>query len=233
MCQRSCVGPNPQGWSMSSVTHPETFASADPASAGVAVVGHQKIGIWSESVLAGHAVVALSDRASRWLWLGQHPHAINVGSALRAAVVVWDHVTVGSAHIADMQVVGGVPEHLVLMGPGARDVARSQPGLLEAWCWEPGDGVDRLKALLADLVRLGEGSPELSVQESRVLQLCAEGLKVSAVARRLALSPHTVHTYLRRIRRKFADHGRPVASQLELYRAASDWGLLDAERSVG
>lgn len=223
---------------MSTAAQPLSIPDADPASPGVGDAGsgssaQQTFGIWSESVLAGHAVIALSDRGLRWLWLGQHPHLINVEGALRAAVVVWDHVSVGRAHLSEMGVGESLSGPLVLLGPGARAIARKHPNLMTAWCWEPGDGVDRLRALLADLVRQGAGGPELSAQEARVLQLCAEGLKVSAVARRLSLSPHTVHTYLRRIRRKFADHGRPVASQLELYRAASEWGLLDAEGFVG
>jgi DNA-binding CsgD family transcriptional regulator len=42
----------------------------------------------------------------------------------------------------------------------------------------------------------------LSAREREVLRLLAGGRTYSAIARRMGLSPHTVDTYLRRIRAK-------------------------------
>lgn len=44
------------------------------------------------------------------------------------------------------------------------------------------------------------GFPSLSPQEQRVVVLYSSGLKITAVARRLDISPHMVKDYLRRIR---------------------------------
>lgn len=243
----NCVGPQDHGEYVSRFAQQPQLPLLGRNAAGAHVVGASSasttaertqtalrtLGIWSESVLAAHAVIALSDRVGQWKWLGQHPHPISLERGIAAAVMVWDHLEVGSAHVEAIQLSGHAPELLVLLGQGARALAKDHRDIPAQWCWEPGDGVDRLRALLADLTRPGRESPELSVQESRVLHMCAEGLKVAAIARRLDVSPHTVHTYLRRMRRKFAAHGRPVSSQLELYRVASEWGLLANERSVG
>lgn len=191
------------------------------------------IGIWSESVLAGHAVVALSSSHHRWRWLGQYPSPIPPDQNLAALVVVWDHFEVGRTLTPVIREAGVGADRLVLLGPGARKVAGVIGIHTCVWCWEPDEPVESLRELIAALSRGGSDAPELSTQETRVLQLLAEGLKVAAVARRLEVSPHTVHTYLRRTRRKFADHGRPVSSSLGLYRAALEWGLLDAHQSAG
>jgi DNA-binding CsgD family transcriptional regulator len=192
------------------------------------------IGIWSESVLAGHAVIALAAGRLHWQWLGQHPHPLVVRNPVASLVVVWDRVEVGQAQMGALMQCAEQTNQVILLGPESRLMASvMSPKAVRQWCWEPDDGIDRLRALLADLVWERNDAPELSTQETRVVQLLAEGLKVAAVARRLAVSPHTVHTYLKRTRRKFADHGRPVGSTLELYQAARDWGLLDDQRFVG
>lgn len=69
--------------------------------------------------------------------------------------------------------------------------------------------------------------PVLSEQEKRVMALYASGLKISAVARRLDISPHTVKDYLRRIRTKFQAVGRYAPTQVHLYQEAVRLGLLD------
>lgn len=66
----------------------------------------------------------------------------------------------------------------------------------------------------------------LSAQEIRVLRLYASGLKINAVASRMGVSPHTVKGYLKRIRRKLADSGRPATTQRDLYAEARRQGLL-------
>ncbi len=75
------------------------------------------------------------------------------------------------------------------------------------------------------MIQIGTATPVLSGRELQVLELLAQGATYSAIAHRLQLSPHTVDTYLRRIRGKtgagnrtelamFAfthGHGLPVA----------------------
>ncbi|MGW4382893.1 response regulator transcription factor [Kitasatospora sp. NPDC004531] len=57
---------------------------------------------------------------------------------------------------------------------------------------------------------------EFSRRELQVLHLVGEGASYAAIARRLGLSPHTVDTYLRRIRAKSG-----VSSQVQLALLAS------------
>lgn len=66
----------------------------------------------------------------------------------------------------------------------------------------------------------------LSAQEIRVLRLYASGLKINAVASRMEVSPHTVKGYLKRIRRKLAESGRPATTQRDLYAEARRRGIL-------
>ncbi|MFJ9691520.1 response regulator transcription factor [Kitasatospora sp. NPDC101183] len=49
---------------------------------------------------------------------------------------------------------------------------------------------------------LAAAAPALTVREHQVLEQLAGGATYRAIARRLNLSPHTVDTYLRRIRSK-------------------------------
>lgn len=76
-------------------------------------------------------------------------------------------------------------------------------------------------AIAADPAR-----PHLSRQEERVLVLYASGMKADAVARRTDLSPGTVKTYLKRIRAKYAQAGRPAPSKTDLYREARRDGYI-------
>lgn len=69
--------------------------------------------------------------------------------------------------------------------------------------------------------------PALSAQETNVLTMYANGIKVATIARRLEISPNTVKDYLKRIRAKFADAGIVVVTQLDLHRQASKMGMVD------
>lgn len=82
-------------------------------------------------------------------------------------------------------------------------------------------GPEVASAIAADPIR-----PSLSLQEERVLVLYASGLKVDAVARRTELAPGTVKTYVKRIRAKYAQAGRPAPSKTDLYREARRDGLI-------
>ncbi|MEI8084018.1 MAG: response regulator transcription factor [Actinomycetes bacterium] len=81
-----------------------------------------------------------------------------------------------------------------------------------------------LAAVLATSTQ--EEDPGLTDQERKVLSLYARGLKIDAVARHLGVSPHTVKTYLKRIREKCVRVGRPAPTATDLYREALREGLI-------
>ncbi|MFC6013929.1 response regulator transcription factor [Nocardia lasii] len=67
---------------------------------------------------------------------------------------------------------------------------------------------------------------DLPPRQRQVLELYANGETAEAVARNLELSVYTVNDYLGRIRRKYAEAGRPVRSRVDLYREAEKDGFL-------
>lgn len=88
--------------------------------------------------------------------------------------------------------------------------------------------------LSVDLAVLLSGAvdrPELSPRELEALQLYATGLKITAVAHRMGVSPYTAKEYLDRVRAKYQHVGRPARTRTELYVEASRDGLLDADPS--
>lgn len=82
-----------------------------------------------------------------------------------------------------------------------------------------------LATMLADDVE----RPALSPQELAALRLYASGLKLSAVSRRMGVSPHTVKEYLDRVRSKYDAAGRPARTRTELFWAAQRDGLIDPD----
>jgi len=79
---------------------------------------------------------------------------------------------------------------------------------------------------LASMLASAADTPDLSARELDALRLYASGLKLSAVARRMAISPHTAKEYLDRVRQKYQQVGRPARARTELYVAATRDGLL-------
>ncbi len=79
---------------------------------------------------------------------------------------------------------------------------------------------------LASMLASAADTPDLSARELDALRLYASGLKLSAVARRMAISPHTAKEYLDRVRQKYQQVGRPARTRTELYVAATRDGLL-------
>lgn len=75
--------------------------------------------------------------------------------------------------------------------------------------------------------------PSLSPQEQRVLVLYASGLKLESVARRAGITAGTAKTYLKRIRAKYAEVGRPVPTKTDLYREAVRDGLIGEPDRIG
>lgn len=68
----------------------------------------------------------------------------------------------------------------------------------------------------------------LSAQEQRVLALFARGVKAQVVASRLGIAVPTVNDYVRRIRVKYAEIGRPAHTKVDLYIRAVEDGILPA-----
>lgn len=145
-----------------------------------------------------HLVAELIDRGS----------AVLVVSAMGAPAVVRQMLGVGVAgFVAKQDSTTDLGEAIeVVLGGGTWTTPELAAVMAE--CEEP-EGVS------------------LSDQERRVLVLYASGLKMSSVARRLDISPHTANTYLRRIRAKFADAGRTANTKTDLVREALHDGLLD------
>ncbi|TQM33462.1 response regulator transcription factor [Nocardia bhagyanarayanae] len=71
---------------------------------------------------------------------------------------------------------------------------------------------------------------DLPPRQRQVLELYANGETAGAVARKLGLSDHTVNDYLARIRRRYAEAGRPVRSRIDLYREAAKDGFVKGDR---
>lgn len=87
--------------------------------------------------------------------------------------------------------------------------------------WLPAD-------ILQSLVRIdADDVPQLTAQELRVLTLYSSGMTVQSVAHLMSLSPATVHFHIKKIRAKFSDARRPSPGQIDLYRAAVDFGFVD------
>lgn len=88
-----------------------------------------------------------------------------------------------------------------------------------------------LSVELASTLASAPESPDLSPRELDALRLYASGLKLTAVARRMDISPHTVKEYLDRVRAKYQQVGRPARTRTQLYAEASRDGLLHEDGS--
>jgi len=98
--------------------------------------------------------------------------------------------------------------------------------LVEALCTVYTDEL-YLSVDLASILAAAVETPDLSPRESEALRLYASGLSMTAVARRLDISPHTAKEYLDRVRAKYAAVGREARTRTELYAAAQSDGLLE------
>src|SRR5690606_23609151 len=85
-------------------------------------------------------------------------------------------------------------------------------------------GTDWAAAIDADEVL---ADAKLSNREQEVLSLYASGETAASVAQRTNLSRETVADYVSRIRRKYAEAGRPAHSRIDLYERAIEDGILD------
>lgn len=87
-------------------------------------------------------------------------------------------------------------------------------------------GTDWAAAIDADA---GLQDAKLSRREQEILSLYASGETAASVAHRTGLSRETVADYVSRIRRKYADAGRPAQSRIDLYKRAVEDGYLGIE----
>jgi two-component system response regulator DevR len=69
----------------------------------------------------------------------------------------------------------------------------------------------------------------LSPREREILSLYASGETAYSVAQRTDLSPETIADYISRIRKKYANAGRPAQSRVDLYRRAVEDGIVGDE----
>lgn len=67
----------------------------------------------------------------------------------------------------------------------------------------------------------------LSQREQTVLSMYAAGETAPSVAAALGISRDTVADYVKSIRRKYSDVGRPAASRVDLYHRAVEDGILE------
>ncbi|GAA1479912.1 response regulator transcription factor [Gordonia sinesedis] len=75
---------------------------------------------------------------------------------------------------------------------------------------------------------------DLSPQLQRVLALYASGETAASVSDALGVTPETVSVYLKRIRQRYADAGRPTRTKVDLYKRAIEDGWLPfPERGSG
>lgn len=85
-------------------------------------------------------------------------------------------------------------------------------------------GVDWAAAIDSD-VQLPDA--RLSTREQEILSLYASGETATSVAAITVLSRDTVADYVSRIRKKYAEVGRPAATRIDLYKRALEDGLLE------
>lgn len=88
------------------------------------------------------------------------------------------------------------------------------------------DGRMYLSVDLAAILASAPEAPGLSPRERDALRWYASGLKLSAVAHRMGISPHTAKEYLDRVRAKYEAVGRTARTRTELYAEAQRDGLI-------
>lgn len=87
-------------------------------------------------------------------------------------------------------------------------------------------GTDWAAAIDADE---GLADARLSAREQEILGLYASGETAVNVAAMTGLARETVSDYVSRIRRKYAEAGRPAQTRVDLYKRAVEDGILETE----
>jgi len=149
---------------------------------------------------------------------GKHPVASNVSQFVEAAIAVLlissneDSVSLRAGLNAGA--LGFVPKRVSYQTLGEALESVSQGEIF-------------LSVDLAAILASAPEKPDLSPRELDALRLYASGLTLSAVARRMEISPHTAKEYLDRVRAKYGHLGREARTRTELYVAAQGDGLLE------
>ncbi|TXH45517.1 MAG: LuxR family transcriptional regulator [Actinobacteria bacterium] len=227
---------------------PATASRPQPQTAQQLSSGPLIVEVVSDLPLAGRSVLCLL-RAFRpgWAVVESAPGSALDGLAAQAVQQVVVLVSDTSSRegwigdeIAQRRAVG---HPVVVIGPAGRRCADSSvcgTSIDLDWSADPVEVVAAVqwaaRSNLASLRRtgaqrhqaLGQVEDLLSERELDVLTLYTGGLKIESIGRRLGLSPHTVSTYLRRVRAKFARAGQPASTALDLYVAAVGLGVLAA-----
>ncbi len=105
---------------------------------------------------------------------------------------------------------------------GKRD---TEADLLEAM-WSVLGGGHWVTSDLASVIAGDPDRPALSDQEERALVLYASGLTIQEVGHALNVQPETAKTYIGRVKAKYAAHGDPVRTKLDLNEVAKRDGFL-------
>ncbi|MBF4161814.1 LuxR C-terminal-related transcriptional regulator [Nocardioides acrostichi] len=88
-------------------------------------------------------------------------------------------------------------------------------------------GLPVISHQMAEMVHAYERQrPRLARREEEALQLVAHGLTDRQAARAMGISEETLKEYLKRVRVKYADLGRPASSRVDLHRRAVEDGLI-------
>ena len=184
---------------------------AEPASGSSVVYSGESV---ADAIAAGPDVVLLD------VELG--PGAADVATNTRACRAAGRPVLLISAYDDPVAVRSGVRAGALGFVPKRVSYAQLAEAL---------DTVARdelyLSVDLAAMLASAADTPDLSPRELDALRLYASGLKLSAVAHRMGISPHTAKEYLDRVRAKYQQVGRPARTRTELYAAARRDGLLD------
>ncbi len=146
-------------------------------------------------------------------------------------VEVEDLVDVLQAGVRIVVVTGFASPKLIhdMYMAGVSDVVSKAdpPGVLGKALDRAASGDDSMSpTVAAAMANMSIEESRLSGREQEVLALYGSGLTIAAVARRLEVSDNTVKEYLKRIRLKLAEVGRPAPSQRDMYREAVREGLI-------
>lgn len=122
-----------------------------------------------------------------------------------------------SAAVLVLDEEGTVADELYLRAGATGVIGKSEPGenIVRAVQLVSAGATTRTDAASPPLEPAHTGGRRLSARETQVLRQIAHGLTHAQIAVRLGISPHTVDTYVRRIRAKLG-----VGNKAELTRAA-------------
>lgn len=205
--------------------------------------------LWRVAIVEDHTLVV--DGLKRMINDRQDMELIWVGDSLRGVGGVTSKIDLAIVDLGLPEGLVGVDELSDLLGNGVKVVVVTgfaAPRLIRELYLagvsdvvskaDPPDvlkeALDRLVAgdlqistnVAAALANFGDASPSLSDREQEALALYGSGLTIGSVAKQMMVTENTVKEYLKRIRSKLADVGRPASTQRDLYREAIREGII-------